>query len=424
MARRVLESILKGTVRADNEAVMDAGVSDALKALEDELANAESTELTHVDTSANDKEAWGTLMAPFVDRKDTWLSAPWLVAEFYLYRRILDALGYFDPNAKLYLHDPFATQKTKGLAACTSAVSALAPRANVFAHDANLGNATDDQLRLFIMLSLWGNRMDLSIWPSDGDGAESAARAATAVEAALAESASNLLHDDAAAATAAISAALKRETSRVDIVVDNAGFELVTDLALADALACVGGPGGRVVLRVKGHPTFVSDAMVQDVMGTIEALATAEDAGVRAMAGRWLGHLRSGRWRIAPDDYWAQGFPYWTMPAHVVEELTGSDCVVLKGDANYRRLLGDLLWELDTPFGEVAGYMPAPILALRTLKAELGCGMSNESVERARAAAPDDWMVTGRFGVVQYLDAPNAENAAAVRVARTDAYLG
>lgn len=49
-----------------------------------------------------------------------------------------------------------------------------------------------------------------------------------------------------------------------------------------------------------------------------------------------------------------------------------SALVFLKGDANYRRLIGDRLWPTDTPFSDVAGYFPAKLCALRTLKAELG----------------------------------------------------
>jgi hypothetical protein len=38
---------------------------------------------------------------------------------------------------------------------------------------------------------------------------------------------------------------------------------------------------------------------------------------------------------------------------------------------------------------------------LRTLKAEVGCGMDKEQVERAKSLS-DEWMVSGRFGVVQF----------------------
>ena len=45
-------------------------------------------------------------------------------------------------------------------------------------------------------------------------------------------------------------------------------------------------------------------------------------------------------------------------------------------------------------------YFPCPVCALRTLKAELGCGMDADQVEKAKAL-DDAWMTNGRFGVVQ-----------------------
>lgn len=45
-------------------------------------------------------------------------------------------------------------------------------------------------------------------------------------------------------------------------------------------------------------------------------------------------------------------------------------------------------------------YFPCPVCSLRTLKAEVGCGMEKEQVERAKSL-DDEWMVNGRFGVVQ-----------------------
>ena len=41
-----------------------------------------------------------------------------------------------------------------------------------------------------------------------------------------------------------------------------------------------------------------------------------------------------------------------------------------------------------------------PVCALRTFKAEIGCGISPEAQERA-AEADSNWMVSGKWGVVQ-----------------------
>jgi hypothetical protein len=55
---------------------------------------------------------------------------------------------------------------------------------------------------------------------------------------------------------------------------------------------------------------------------------------------------------------------------------------------------------LDAPFADVVSYFPTAVCALRTLKAELGCGMALEGTRRAHQADPK-WMVNGKFGVIQ-----------------------
>lgn len=55
------------------------------------------------------------------------------------------------------------------------------------------------------------------------------------------------------------------------------GFELFCDLCLADCLA-TGGTASRVVIQLKGHPTFVSDAMAKDMMAMINLLADLDAA--------------------------------------------------------------------------------------------------------------------------------------------------
>lgn len=89
----------------------------------------------------------------------------------------------------------------------------------------------------------------------------------------------------------------------------------------------------------------------------------------------------------------------WEMPSELRAELSDSAMVFVKGDANYRRLLGDAQWALNTPFQDVVSYFPAPVCALRTLKAELGCGMPAVKTEAA-ATTDKNWLVNGRWGVI------------------------
>jgi hypothetical protein len=87
---------------------------------------------------------------------------------------------------------------------------------------------------------------------------------------------------------------------------------------------------------------------------------------------------------------------------------------IVKGDANYRRLLGDRKWGYTDDFQKVVGAsFPCPVLALRALKAELGCGMDEDQVKRARELDAN-WLVNGRFGVVQFGSGAPTPSAAKV----------
>ena len=60
------------------------------------------------------------------------------------------------------------------------------------------------------------------------------------------------------------------------------------------------------------------------------------------------------------------------------------DLAFVKGDANYRRLLGDCQWDMTSSFQDVVGnYFPCRGCALRKLKDEIGCGMQAEQIQRS-----------------------------------------
>ena len=62
--------------------------------------------------------------------------------------------------------------------------------------------------------------------------------------------------------------------SEIGIIVDNAGYELVSDLVLGHCLLATGA-ADVVTYHTKGHPTFVSDATTKDVLETIEVLKSS-----------------------------------------------------------------------------------------------------------------------------------------------------
>ena len=231
--RRLREDIL-GRVFRDNESVLTPG-SDAerkLRSLEAELSTAGTSVIQHIaDDHGPDLDTWRDILTPWIGT--TWLDAPWLLTEFYFYRRILEAIGYFDEDSPLFNYDPFRTDKMNGLKAGATAAASLAKKVNALAKKSS---ASAEELRLFIMVALWGNRMDLSIWPESGSSDDGANRANEAFAEALQAGEEYLLWDD----SEKVASALKVGMNDVSIVVDNAGFELTCDLALADAMIISG----------------------------------------------------------------------------------------------------------------------------------------------------------------------------------------
>jgi hypothetical protein len=89
------------------------------------------------------------------------------------------------------------------------------------------------------------------------------------------------------------------------------------------------------------------------------------------------------------------------MPSALRKELGQASLVVSKGDANYRRLLGDRYWPHTTPLEDILAYRPAPVLTLRVLKANLIAGLQPGQSEAMQRRDPN-WLHNGHWGVIQF----------------------
>ena len=80
------------------------------------------------------------------------------------------------------------------------------------------------------------------------------------------------------------------------------------------------------------------------------------------------------------------------------------DAVIFKGDANYRRLLGDRKWNIQTPLTSILHpWAPTNLIALRTLKFSVAAGIDMEAAQDI-IKANKDWMTSGKWGVIQVVD--------------------
>jgi hypothetical protein len=85
------------------------------------------------------------------------------------------------------------------------------------------------------------------------------------------------------------------------------------------------------------------------------------------------------------------------MPADLGDQFSAATVTVLKGDLNYRRLVGDRGWPPGTPFGCATAYFPGPVAAVRTLKSDVVTGIDPAVV----ATLEPGWRTSGTHGLVQ-----------------------
>ncbi len=368
-------------IMADNR--FSAATNAALERLIDEIGSGVVRPLT--DTDAPDTADWASYIAPFEGQN--WLDIPWFFAETYFYRRVVEASGYFIPDHPHFGADPFAHEKEEGLEFGRHQIQGMIKGFDELFTVERAGPR--DGLERLLAVALWGNQADLSLWPaSQGEGPQHSDREGAAT---------HILADDSAEVAAYLMAQKGRQ---VDVVLDNAGFELIADLCLTDFLL-FSGTAETVRWHLKSHPTFVSDATIGDVRETVAWLLEEKQPASADIGHRLDAYLRRGRWQLVDHPFWTSPLPMWQMPDGLYEAFGRSDFIITKGDANYRRLLGDRHWPFTTPFGEIVSYAPAPLLALRTLKSEVAAGLTAEQVEALDKKDPE-WLINGRWGLIQY----------------------
>jgi hypothetical protein len=306
-----------------------------------------------------------------------WLDAPFLWSESYFYWRLLDAVGFFG-RGPWRGADPFGYLKAAELQdpGLETGLAAL---------DGLRGRPAEEQMRAKLLASLWGNRADLGFRIGRSAGAADLAVADLAVAGLVDDHSGELLSALGAVASAVL-------------VMDNAGRELLADLVLVDHLL-QHGYAASITLHVKPHPYYVSDATAADVADGIRRLAGTPGSAAE-IAGRLLAAMADGTIGLYTHEFYSAPWSYHRMPPDLAAEFGRASLAVLKGDLNYRRLVGDRDWPPVIPFSDVTAYFPAPVAALRTLKSDVITGIGPSALARLDSAGPS-WRTDGTHGLIQ-----------------------
>ncbi|MGH7297265.1 MAG: damage-control phosphatase ARMT1 family protein [Polyangiaceae bacterium] len=351
----------------DKNRALSPGQRDAVEALAASIEG--DAPLPPPRAPAPDVEAWSAAYAEHA--KERWLDGEWFHAELAFYREIAAACRYWETGS-----DPFLPAKEEELAGERPWARLERSLAVSASREERIARLLDD--------CLWSNRVDLSYTV--------AASRETRHDA-------DLLVDERAAALPFLSG----PGCHVHLVADNAGAELALDLALTDVL--LEDAAARVTLHLKMQPVFVSDAIADDVRHTLAGMER-RSAEVRALAARLRGAFEAGRLAFAPDPFWSGPRFLWEAPAHLVRAFGAASLVVFKGDANYRRVVGDAPWPPGAPFREATSYARFPLLCLRTMKSDSVLGLPAGLGEHLDATEPR-WRIDGQRGLAQvFVPAP------------------
>lgn len=339
---------------------------------------------------ASDAPFWHDAWRPWQGK--AWRELPWFFAETYFYRRLLECVRYFQPGS-WHLRDPFEPQKREAL---SRGVETLAAFYASLPRDLPL----EEQFALWLARSLWGNRADLS-------------NAATLVAKAHqigAEDPKRLLIDHTHETWRLLA---NGQVRRLDLIADNSGLELLSDLALLDFLFAHD-LVDTAHLHLKGQPFFVSDAMVKDLRATLAALREAQAKALCRLGQRLEEAVRAGRLMLWDHPFWTTCLFFKAFPNDLYHSLAQSDLILLKGDVNYRRLLEDRHWPPTADLATIAAHMPSSFLALRTLKGELIVGLPEGLAERLAAEDPT-WLINGERGLIHLVQLPKRARADCAR---------
>ncbi|KAI5962738.1 HRT2 [Candida theae] len=354
-------------------------------------------------------------------RKVTWQTGPWLYLECYLYQFIHNFF-ILSNDSFWHSYDIFAKLKTKTFNQSEVGVLELCKRYQLLSQELEKGKADKEALKLlfteFIDISLWGNATDLSLLA--GNVTLEDIKSVQGAEVRKKNEEKILVND---LSTAWDESGLNQgNVSRIDIVLDNSGFETFADLMLSLFLLD-SGLTQSVHLHCKEIPWFVSDTMPKDFDDLIAQLKDSsffpqihnqDPQAIELVSSKIESYYKSNKLVVQHHPFWTLDYNYWSIPEFkdLYSDLCQSQLIIFKGDLNYRKLTGDLQWPKTTSFATAIQQLATsglPILSLRTCKADVVVGLPegvNEKLIKEYKDAGNEvgefWSSSGKWAVISF----------------------
>jgi hypothetical protein len=236
----------------------------------------------------------------------------------------------------------------------------------------------------------------------------------------------------------------------VDVIMDNVGVECCADLLFAVWLTSAS-PHTVAVLHVKPLPFYVSDTNPVDIDHLLETLRRALPSSAEFVNLVEFHLKKSHRIQVKSSSSWVTPCEFRELPPSLVNEYfyaqrlcpngartfsKKSSLVIVKGDLNFRRLVGDRHWdrrmfmstvtldcqpaleplhrharharECPSLRAAIEDYWPCdtvPVAALRVLKSEIVANVPVSRMDEIDAVDPE-WRWNGKWGIIAFTGAP------------------
>lgn len=192
---------------------------------------------------------------------------------------------------------------------------------------------------------------------------------------------------------------IKRKYSRFDLIPDNAGVELFSDYLFALYLLQTN-TVQRIVLHLKPYPMFVSDATKCD-FDILKDIINKEYPEINIMLTQYE---KEGRLEIQRREKEFFYEPYFK-DCKFIEKIMKAGCelLIVKGDLNYRRLVGDLHWNWTQPIKPIiAPFITCRCLCLRCIKSDVLLGLTEQEADKVKEI-PKEELPKGKYATIQFI---------------------
>ncbi len=211
---------------------------------------------------------------------------------------------------------------------------------------------------------------------------------------------------------------IKRERGaniKVDILTDNCGLELLSDIELA-VYMLKKKRADSVVFHVRVLPQYVSDVTKNEKVDDFEQLLRKLKAKKKMKDENGnplfddhdlLFYVRkyqhNNMLRIETNLFWNLPTYYYKYRKQFSKIIGKSDLVIVKGDLNYRKLVGDKNYHSCCWFRRRVRKLGYPVLALRAIKSSLvDVGILPENLKRHNEIMHNINGLNGDYGMIRF----------------------